>query len=327
MPFWRGRLPFTFAGERTFRAGRGIFDPYQWASFLRERRFNLNFLSKRGIFCVTRSWRLWPRGAWESQFGERPAVHCTGLPPFSSTVLQYSSCSILVGVLLLKYYCSSIQPGLELKSAVVVVLLSLCSSFTDCPLASRQGGDPFTAPVRVSFALGSKLSNPPAAAKVETMDRNAKHCNVFAMLCNALSSWDMVENKIIEWTKRFPRRKGFTNRNCYCLIFLLVLCPESNTQVIMALEQLCKSFVGLLLACSGRRCAKNPWDLSAWAHSCSSALKLVVTIVALDSQFLATARGPQSWSSWLIFCFLPNYLFTVWYDFSGNLVGLFSQYR
>ena len=160
--------------------------------------------------------------------------------------------------------------------------------------------------VRVSFALGSKLSNPPAAAKVETMDRNAKHCNVFAMLCNALSSWDMVENKIIERTKRFPRRMDFTNCNCYCLIFLLVLCPESNTQVIMALEQLCKSFVGLLLACSGRRCAKNPWDLSAWAHSCSPALKLVVTIVALDSQFSATARGPQLWSSWLICLFFAQ---------------------
>ena len=39
-----------------------------------------------------------------------------------------------------------------------------------------------------------------------------------------------------------------SNCNCYCLIFLLVLCPESNTQVIMVLameQQLCWTFVGL----------------------------------------------------------------------------------
>ena len=130
--------------------------------------------------------------------------------------------------------------------------------------------------------------------------------------------------------KRFPRQKSFNNCNCYCLIFLLVLCPESNTQVIMVLEQLCKSFVGLLLACSGSRCAKNPWDLSAWAHSCSPALKLVVTIVALDSQLSTASRDPQSWSSWLIFLF--GLFSTIWYlMFSENLVGprihLFSMQR
>ena len=50
--------------------------------------------------------------------------------------------------------------------------------------------------------------------------------------------------------QQISKQQGSTDFNCYCLIFLsLVLCAQSNTRVIMVLviEQLCKSFVGLLL--------------------------------------------------------------------------------
>ena len=107
--FLERKIAFHFRRRENFSGREGHIWPLSM-SLLSEGEAVLSQLSEqeRHLLCVTRSWRLWPRGAWESQFGERPALHCSGLPPFSSTVLQYSSCSILVGVLLLQYYCCSI---------------------------------------------------------------------------------------------------------------------------------------------------------------------------------------------------------------------------
>ena len=121
----------------------------------------------------------------------------------------------------------------------------------------------------------------------------------------------MVGKRIIARIPKISKQgsAGLINCNCYCLIFLLVLCPEPNTQVIMvlAMEQpLCWTFVGLqweplceesvgfvsvssqLLGRAQTCCHNSYTALPVFAHSLGSTSSVfsVVVFLSLSLAFL-----------------------------------------
>ena len=90
--------------------------------------------------------------------------------------------------------------------------------------------------------------------------------------------------------QQISKQQDLTDFNCYCLIFLsLVLCAQSNTRVIMVLviEQLCKSFVGLLLP-----------ELAAAVPRIRGICQREFTVVSSTSNLLSHALQEFSSTAW-----------------------------